>query len=342
MDALTMLVPAPPARRIRTAPVAIASSVGYFQSNPVKSAASLRASHPAGTMIKNRTLRHAAVGYAFLLPNIIGFLLFTLGPILFSFLISFFDWNLFSKPVFVDASNYQAMFTSEGSKFWEYFGNSVFFLIVVPFQMAIALGAAYLLNENLKGNLLFKVIFFIPVVLSVIPIAMIWGYILDTENGLLNTLLSGFGIARIAWLFDPSWVKTGISLMVVWQGSAFSTIIYYAALQGIPDQLYEVATLDGAGRWRQFWRITMPLLTPTHFFLGITGTIGALQLFGPIYVMTHGPSYGARNLIIEVYWKAYQQFQMGEAAAVSWVLFLIIFIVSIFYWKFLSKRAEYA
>jgi multiple sugar transport system permease protein len=293
-------------------------------------------------MTKNRTLRQTLVGYGFLLPNIIGFLLFTLGPILFSFLISFFDWNLFSNPVFVDAANYRMMFTEEGSRFWHYFGNSLFFLLVVPLQMTIALGAAYLLNENLRGTLLFKVIFFIPVVLSVIPVAIIWGYLLDTENGLLNTLLASFGVGKIAWLFDSSWVKTGISLMVVWQGSAFSTIIYYAALQGIPDQLYEVATLDGAGRWKQFWGITMPLLTPTHFFLGITGMIGALQIFGPIYVMTHGPGGGARNLITEVYWKAYQEFQMGYASAMSWVLFILILFLSVFYWKYLSKRAEYA
>jgi len=129
---------------------------------------------------------------------------------------------------------------------------------------------------------------------------------------------------------------------VVWQGSAFSTIIYYAALQGIPDQLYEVATIDGAGRWKQFWNITVPLLGPTHFFLGITGIIGALQLFAPIYVMTHGTAGGAHNLIIEVYWKAYHQFQMGFASAISWILFLLLFILSGIYWKYLGKRAEYA
>lgn len=260
--------------------------------------------------MKNRTLRHAIVGYAFLLPNIIGFLLFTLGPILFSFLISFFDWNLFSTPIFVDTANYQRMFSAAGSHFWDYFSNSLYFLIVVPVQMVIALMTAYLLNENLKGTLFFKVIFFIPVVLSVVSISIIWGYILDTENGLLNQFLALLGMQRIAWLFDASWIKLGISLLVVWQGSAFSTIIYYAALQGIPDQLYEVATLDGASRWRQFWNITLPLLAPTHFFLGITGVIGALQLFAPIFVMTHGTAGGAHNIIVEIYWKAYHEFQM--------------------------------
>jgi multiple sugar transport system permease protein len=289
-----------------------------------------------------RNLRHGIVGYAFLLPNIVGFALFTLGPILFSFIISFFDWNLFSAPVFVDTANYQSMFLSAGSRFWTYAGNSLFFLIVVPLQMAVALGAAYLLNENLKGSLLFKVIFFIPVVLSVIPIAIIWAYLFDTENGLLNALLAHLGAGRVAWLYDSSWIKVGISLMVVWQGSAFNTIIYYAALQGIPDQLYEVAALDGASRWRQFRSITLPMLTPTHFFLGITGVIGALQLFAPIYVMTHGTAGGAHNIIIEIYWKAYQEFQMGYASALSWVLFVIIFLLSAVYWKYLSKRAEYA
>ena len=292
--------------------------------------------------MKNQTLRHALVGYAFLLPNIIGFLLFTLGPILFSFLISFFDWNLFSTPVFIDTRNYETMLFSAGSRFWSQFGNSLFFLLLVPVQMVIALMTAYLLNENLKGSLFFRVLFFLPVVLSIVSVAIIWGYILDTENGLLNLALGLLGVQRVAWLYDSSWIKVGISLLVVWQGSAFSTIVYYAALQGIPDQLYEVATLDGADRWRQFWNITLPLLGPTHFFLGITGVIGALQLFAPIYVMTHGTAGGAHNIIFEVYLKAYHEFQMGYASALSWILFILIFIASAFYWKYIGKRAESA
>jgi multiple sugar transport system permease protein len=204
----------------------------------------------------------------------------------------------------------------------------------------LALTAAYFLNVNVKGSLFFKVFFFLPVVLSIVSVAIIWTYILDTENGLLNLTLALAGVTKIAWLYDSSWIKIGISFLVVWQGSAFGTIVYFAALQGIPDQLYEVATLDGAGRWRQFRSITLPLLAPTHFFLGITGVIGALQLFAPIYVMTHGTAGGAHNLIVEVYWKAYHEFQMGYSSALSWVLFIIIFLLSVFYWKYLSKRAE--
>jgi multiple sugar transport system permease protein len=288
-----------------------------------------------------RSTRHALIGYAFLLPNLLGLLLFTLGPILFSFVLSFFDWNLFAGPVFVDMANYRAMFAS-ASRFWYYLGNSLFFLLTVPVQMGIALLVAYLLDKNLRGTLVFKVLFFVPVVLSVIPIAMIWGYILDTQNGLLNGILGVFGIARIAWLFDPGWIRIGVSLMAVWQGSAFGSIIYYAALQGIPAHLYEVATLDGAGEARRFWSITMPLLAPTHFFLGITGAIGALQMFAPIYTMTHGMPGGAHNILIEIYMKGYQEFHMGYAAALSWVLFLTIFLLSTAYWKHLRSHAEYA
>jgi len=290
----------------------------------------------------NRNLRHALVGYAFLLPNIVGFLLFTFGPILFAFLISFFDWNLFSEPVFVDTANYQKMFASPASHFWQYFGNTLWFLIVVPCQISIALATASLLNQNLRGSLLFKVLFFIPIVLSVVSIAIVWEYILDTENGLLNQMLALLGMGKIAWLYDAGWIKTGIALMVIWQGSAFGTIIYYAAMQGIPDQLYEVATLDGASRWRQFWSITFPLLGPTHFFLSVTGVIGSLQLFAPIYVMTHGTAGGAHNIIVEIYWKAYHEFQMGYASALSWVLFIIIFILTALYVKYLGTRTEYA
>ena len=290
----------------------------------------------------NRTLRHAVTGYAFLLPGIAGLVLFTLLPILFSFIISFFDWNLFSVPVFVDTANYRGLLATGGSEFWRYAGNSLFFLVIVPLQMILALAAASLLNENPRGALFFKVIFFIPVVLSVVPVAIIWGYILDTEHGIMNGLLALLGAGKIAWLYDPVWIKWGISLMAVWQGSAFSTIIYFAALQGVPDQLYEVATLDGAGRWRQFRSITLPLLLPTHVFLGVTGVIGALQLFAPIQVMTHGNAGGAHTLIIELYAKAYQEFQMGEAAALSWMLFLLILLVSAAYWRFFGRRDGYA
>jgi multiple sugar transport system permease protein len=290
--------------------------------------------------MKNRTRRDALVGYAFLLPNAAGFLLFTLGPILFAFVISFFDWDLFTGPVFVDTSNYSRMLFQETSHFWEYTGNSLFFLIIVPLQMSVALATAYLLNENLRGTFIFKMLFFLPVVLSVVPVAIIWEYLLDTENGLLNAHLGLFGLPKIAWLYDASWIKLGISMMVVWQGSAFSAIVYYAAMQGIPEQLYEVATLDGANRWRQFWKITMPLLSPAHFFLGITGVIGALQLFAPIYVMTHATAGGAHNILVEIYWKAYHEFQMGYASALSWTLFIIIFSLSMLYWRQLGRRAS--
>jgi len=289
-----------------------------------------------------RTLRHAVTGYAFLLPGIAGFALFTFLPILFSFIISFFDWNLFSSAVFVDTANYRTIFTSGGSEFWRYTANSLRFLVIVPFQMIVALAAAYLLNENPRGSVIFKVIFFLPVVLSVVPVAIIWGYIFDTEHGMMNGLLSLLGAGKIAWLYDPRWITWGISLMAVWQGSAFGTIIYFAALQGIPDQLYEVAALDGAGGWRRFRSITLPLLMPTHLFLGVTGVIGALQLFAPIQVITHGNAGGAHTLIIELYSKAYQEFQMGQAASLSWILFVIIFLVSAAYWRFFGRRTGYA
>ena len=310
--------------------VAIGDPVGY-----------LLLSECNDTTMTNKTFRHAVTGYAFLLPGIAGFALFTLLPILFSFIISFFDWNLFSVPVFIDTANYREIFASEGSHFWTQAGNSLFFLLVVPAQMSIALAGAWLLNENPNGSLFFKVMFFVPVVLSVVPVAIIWGYIFDTEHGLMNGLLAFTGAGKIAWLYDPAWIKWGIGLMTVWQGSAFSTIIYFAALQGIPDQLYEVAMLDGAGPWKRFRSITLPLLLPTHLFLGVTGVIGALQLFAPIQVMTHGNAGGAHTLIIELYAKAYQEFQMGYAAALSWILFILIMIVSAVYWRLFNRRTGY-
>ena len=260
--------------------------------------------------------------------------LFTLCPILFSLGISFFDWNLFSSPVFVDTAHYQTLVSSASSHFWDYFGNSLFFLLVVPVQMAIALMTAYLLNENLKGSLLFKIIFFMPVVVSVISTVIMWEYVLDTENGLPNGIIATLGGSKIPWLYDSSWIKTGISLMVVWQGSAFGTIIYYAALQGIPDQLYEVATIDGASRWQQFLNITVlsiarpyTLLPRNHRRHRRASTLRTHLRSDTIC------SGGAHNLIIEIYQKAYHEFQMGYASALSWILFIIIFLIWGLYWK---------
>ena len=286
--------------------------------------------------------RQTVTGYAFLLPGLAGFLLFTLIPVLGSFLISFFDWNLFTSPVFVDTANYARIFSGAGSRFGAYAGNSLFFLNVVPLEMGVALAAAYLLNERPAGTLLFKVMFFIPVVFSAVPVAIVWGYLLDTEHGLLNNLLALAGIGKVPWLYDPVWIKWGISLMTVWQGSAFGTIIYYAALQGIPDQLYEVARLDGAGRWAAFRGITLPMLLPTHIFLGVTGVIGALQLFAPIVIMTHGNAGGAHTLMIELYTKAYQEFAMGEGAAIAWILFAVIAAASAIFWRLTAWRGDHA
>ena len=290
----------------------------------------------------SRGFRHAATGFAFLLPGAAGFFVFTLGPILASLVLSLFHWNLFGAPVFVDIANYQAMLGRTDSGFWTYAGNSLFFLLIVPAQMTAALAGAYLLNENPRGATMFKILFFLPVVLSVVPVSIVWAYLLDTEHGLVNGILGLAGVEKIAWLFDSAWIKPAVGLLSIWQGSAFFTIVYFAALQGIPDQLYEVATLDGAGRWAQFRRITLPLLAPTHVFLGITGAIGALQLFAPIQVMTHGNTGGAHNLIVEVYMKGFQEFQMGEAAAVSWVLFVIIALFTSVYWTRLRSRVDYA
>jgi multiple sugar transport system permease protein len=291
-------------------------------------------------LIKNQTTRHALIAYAFLLPNIIGFLVFTLGPILYSFVISFFHWNIFSQPFFVDLDNYVKIFTSPDSKFWHYLSNTFFFLMSVPLQMGMALLLAVLLNQRVKGTTFFKVIYFVPVVVSVVSITMLWRYVFDAQNGLLNQLLVALGGPRITWLADPLWTKPAISMMIMWQSAAYSVIIYYAALQGIPDHLYEVARLDGAGWWRQFWRITFPLLAPSHFFLLITGFIGILQLFAPIYLV--GAQDSTWTIIYEIYWKAYQEFEMGYAAALSWVLFIMIFIITAIQWRYIGKRVHYA
>jgi multiple sugar transport system permease protein len=294
------------------------------------------------SLFKSRQARHAAIGYAFLLPNLLGFVIFLAGPILFSFLLSFFRWNIFAQPVFVDLANYARILFDPESGFWLYLGNTLFFMLGIPIGLAFSLVLALLVNQRLRGITIFRTLYFLPVVASMITVALLWEYILNREQGLLNQLLGLFGIKPLFWLGDPLLAKIGIMLMLIWKTAGYNMLIYLAALHGIPEEYYEAARMDGAGRVGQFLNITFPLLAPANFFLLVTGVIGTFQLFGPIYVLTDGgPGKGTWTLLWEIYWKAYREFNMGYAAAVSWILFALMFVVTLIQWRYVGRRVEY-
>lgn len=290
-------------------------------------------------IFRSNLQRDRWIAYGFLLPNIIGFLLFMLGPIVASLVMSLFRWDIFTVPTFIDWDNFIEIF-SRDSGFWQYLANTLFLSLSVPLGLVLALFLAIILNQPLRGMGFFKTVYFLPVVSSAIAVAIIWQWLLNKDFGLINTLLIKFGLAPVDWLGNPVMAKISIVLMSIWKGLGYNILIYLAALQGIPDELYEAAHLDSATSWRRFVHITLPLLGPAHLFLFITGFISTFQLFGPIYVMTQGgPLKGTWSIVYEIWWKAFREFRMGYAAALSWILFAIIFVVTLLQWRYAGRKA---
>ena len=282
------------------------------------------------------------IALAFLLPNVLGFLLFTAGPSVASLGMSVFRWDLFSEPRFVDLDHYAEILFGE-SGFWHYLGNTAFFAMSVPLSLLLGLGFALILNRSTRGFTFLKSLYFLPVISSGIAIAIIWQWLLNKDFGIINSLLMHLGSSPIDWLGTPWTAKGSIVLLTIWKTLGYNILIYLAALQGIPAAFYEAAGLDGASRFHRFYHITLPLLGPAHLFLFVTGFIATFQLFGPIYVMTEGgPLKGTWSLVYEIWWVAFREFRMGYAAAFSWILFALIFIATAMQWRIGDKRVHYS
>jgi multiple sugar transport system permease protein len=275
-------------------------------------------------------LKYRLEPYLYLLPTIIGLVLFSAGAVVGSFLLSFTRWDMVSSPEWLWLENYVALFRS--ALFWEVVRTTfLFVLMAVPLSVAGSLALALLVNTRLRGIVLFRTVYFLPVVSSVIAVALVWSWMLNPEYGLLNFLLrSAFGITGPSWLEDTFWALPAMALVTVWKGLGYSMVIFLAGLQNIPRDLHDAARMDGAGAWRRFSRITLPMLSPTTFFVFVITLINAFQVFEQTYVLTRGgPANATLTLSYYVYQNAFQFFQMGKAAATSYVLFAIIFVVTL-------------
>ncbi len=281
-------------------------------------------------------------GYLFLLPNISGFLSFTFVPILFSFGLSFTQWEILTPPRFVGIENFIALMKDH--YFWFYFKNTLIFMLEVPIGMAVSLGLALAMNQQLKGIVIFRTIYFLPVVSNLVAVAMVWRWIYNPDFGLLNAFLKSIGILHPPnWLSSPAWAKPAIIIMDVWKGAGYNMLLYLAALQGIPQTLYEAAEVDGANSWHKFWYITLPMLAPTNFFIFVMGIIGGFQAFGAQYVMTQGgPAGSTTTIVYYIFLNAFQWFKMGYASAIAWFLFLLMFLVTVLQFRFAGERATIA
>lgn len=271
---------------------------------------------------------HKITPYVFIAPMLIGLVLFRLGPIIAALFISFTRWNVRTSPEFLGLANYQEMFSS--ATFWLVLGNTLLFAAVyVPSVIVLALVMALLVNQKLQGIAVYRGLFFMPYITSMVAVAMVWNWIFSTRFGVLNNALRElFGMGSISWLTEyPLWV---LIIVTVWKTSGFQMMIYVAGLQGIPGYLYEAARIDGATRWQQFRHITIPLLTPITFFVLIFSIIEAFRTFEVTFSMTGGgPLNQSTTLAYYIYQNAFVFNRMGFASSLAYVLMFIVGVITI-------------
>ena len=282
-------------------------------------------------------LREHLEGYLFISPWILGMVLFALGPILASFGLAFTRWNLFTEPEYVGWANFQKL--AHDPLFYKSVFNTIYYTVfAVPLGLVLALGLAMLVNHRLRGVNFFRTAFFLPNVVAGIAMLLLWKWLFDPNFGLINLFLDWtglmavfewIGIGRPQWISSRAGAMPGLVFMSIW-GLGGSMMIFLAGLQNIPRELIEAAELDGAGPWKRFRYVTLPLLTPTIFFLTMVGVIASLQIFNQAYVMTQGgPAHATLFYVLYLFQTAFERFQMGYACAMALVLFIITLIVSL-------------
>ncbi len=296
-------------------------------------------------MTRSRAEHHRRIALWFLLPNLIGFLLFTAWPILASFALAFTSWDLLTPPRWIAFNNFirllgfhhdGAGWSSNDPLFWQYLGNTLFMMLNLPLNLLGSLALAILLDRKLRGTYAYRLIYFLPSILAGVPIYYLWRWIYNPNHGLLNTALAWFGIDGPDWLGSALWAKPALMLMGSWMAVGGSgMILYLAALQGVPKELHEAAHLDGANAWQRFRNITWPAVMPVTFFIFTMGIIYGLQAgLDAAYVMTGGGPNGATTTLgFYIYQKAYLRFEMGYASALAWVLFTLVFGLTLIHWR---------
>lgn len=306
----------------------------------------------------------STIAYIFLLPNLLGFLIFTSLPVLASLFLSFMDAELVPWPQvlsakFVGFDNFikligfhcqDGAWIANDPKFWKFAGNTIFLMMVIPIQIFSSLILAIIMNRKLKGITVFRTIYFLPTISNGVAICLLWQWIYNPNFGLLNSMISKLGSmlgltwGGALWLSSIAWAKPSLMLMSLWVAvGGYNTILYLAALQNIPKDFYEAAEIDGANTWQKFWSVTWPMISPTTFFITIMSVIWGFQGgFEQAYIMTRGGPNGATTTLeYYIYNNLYEWHHVGYAASVAWFLFIIIFIITLINWRFGGKLVQY-
>lgn len=286
--------------------------------------------------------RETLTAWSFLAPSALHLLVFTAGPLLFTLYLSLHDWDLLraDRP-FVGLGNYREL--AGDPLFWRALTNTALYALYVPVSMALALGAALVLNQPLRGMKALRAIVFLPTVVSYVAIAVVWQWMFNVDFGLLNVLVRAMQLPGVDWLGDPRTALLAVMLVSAWVQVGYQMVIYLAGLQGIPSHLLEAATLDGAGAWARFRHVTFPLLRPVTTYLFVTGVIWSFQVFTLVYVMTEGgPVHATDVLVYRIYQNAWEFRRMGYASAMSWVLFALLLGLTLLQWRAVNRTVDHA
>jgi multiple sugar transport system permease protein len=272
--------------------------------------------------------RDAVWGYVFLLPWLVGCIVFFLGPILLSFILSFTQYDVISAPIFIGLTNYKIAFFSD-KLFWPSLWRTIeYSAIVVPVALIGALILASLLNRGVKGTNIFRASFFVPTLTPAVALVVVWQWLLEPTVGPINFSLNLVGIKGPTWLASPAWALVAVVMINLWASMGGNAmLIFLAGLQGVPQELYEAADLDGAGGWARFRHVTFPMISPTFFFNLVLGVIGALKVFTTAFVATRGgPNYATWFFALDIYQEAFEFFKMGYGSALAWVFVILVLI----------------
>lgn len=310
-----------------------------------KIASGARIGPAVGTQLHRKSLfariMTAMRPYLMVAPAMAVFGVFIIYPIFYMIYLSFFDWNLIGEMKYIGLENYTDMLGDKD--FWQVLGNSVYYMVmVVIFQMVFSLLLAAYLNRNTRVNRILQSIAFTPYITSMVSVAFIWMWLMDSDYGLLNYLLSLVGIDPIGWLSDPKVAMNSLVLVSTWKGLGYNTIIIISAMQSVPGYLYEAAALDKTPRWKSFWKITLPMISPTLFFLALMNIIAALKVFETVNIMTQGgPMNSTNTLVYNIYQYGFDYFKIGYASALGVALMVVIGFFTLIYFRVLSKRVYY-